>query len=500
LGVLVVTGLDLYWSLARTRANLIADLRREVAAISRTLEVTLHISGDDTPWRYFDKLAAGISRFENILGLVFYDHEGHVAASSASLHGHTLPQVDVPRVITTRVPVEGIFNEGDAQRYYRLEAISSSTGQGIGAFLIVEDLPVFTREFRGRTLQLLFTTLILLVVLSLIVSLVVRQYISQPLQFVTSRIKALGQGQLNQRLQLARRDEIGELATEFDQMSIRLAEAQHILLTETEEKLRLERELRHSEKLAALGQIASRLAHEIGTPLNVIQMRAEQLFKRETQSEQDRQLLNVIVAQIERISSFVRQLLTLARRPEFHPHAVSLNDIVHRVWETIGNQENPSDTTVRLDLTEHLPPVLGDPDQLQQVLLNLTVNAIQALEGSGQVTLSTHFVPASTGHYGKVEVRVIDTGPGIAPEDEAHIFDPFFTTKGAVGGTGLGLAISREIVLSHRGDLRVEGTPGRGSCFIMSLPSAVPDTGYGEQSKEFNSSNDKQNLLADSHR
>ena len=497
-GVLVVTALDLFWSLTRTRANLIADLQREVAAISRTLQVTLDISGDDTPWRYFDKLAAGISRFENILGLVFYDREGRIAATSVSLQGHTLPQVDVPRVITSRIPVEGIFNEGKARRYYRLEPISSSTGQGIGAFLVVEDLPLFTREFRGRMSQILLNTLMLLVVLSLIVSLTIRQYVSRPLRFVARRVKAIGQGHFSQRLQLQRQDEIGELADEFDRMCVRLDDAQRLLVTEAEEKLRLERELRHSEKLAALGQLASRLAHEIGTPLNVIQMRAEQLLKREAQSASDRQLLHVIVAQIGRISSFVRQLLTLTRRPEFHFHTVSLNDIAHRVWETIGSQENPSAITVRLDLAEHLPPVLGDADQLQQVLLNLTVNAIEAVESSGQITLSTHFVPALTGK-GRVEVRVTDTGPGIAPEDESHIFDPFFTTKGAVGGTGLGLAISREIVLSHRGDLQVESTPGRGSCFIMSLPVAIDDTGFDIQEKEHKTRNDTQSPLADSH-
>jgi signal transduction histidine kinase len=177
---------------------------------------------------------------------------------------------------------------------------------------------------------------------------------------------------------------------------------------------------------------------------------------------------------------------------------VSLNDIVRRVWETIGDQENPSGITVRLDLTEHLPLVLGDSDQLQQVLLNLTVNAIQAVEASGQVTLSTRFVPASTGQPGRVEVGVADTGPGIAPEDGSRIFDPFFTTKGAVGGTGLGLAISREIVLSHQGDLQVESAPGRGSCFTTSLPSALDDTEFAPQDKEHHASNDKQSLRADS--
>lgn len=499
LGVLVVTGLDLYLSLQRTRENLLEDLRHEVAAVSRTLQVTLDIAGDDAPWRYFDRLATSISSFENILGLVFYDQEGRVVAMSASLRTHHLPEVNVQRVIRTRTPEEGMFSEGSAQRYYRVEPISSSSGTGIGAFLVLEDFPIFTQEFRGRTLQMLLNTLMLLVVLSLIVSLTIRQYVSRPLRFVARQMKTIGQGHFSQRLQLQRHDEIGELAYEFDRMCVRLDDAQRILLTETEEKLRLERELRHSEKLAALGQIASRLAHEIGTPLNVMQMRAEQLLKRETQSEKDRQLLHVIVAQIERISSFVRQLLTLARRPEFHPHAVSLNDIVRRVWETIGDQETPPGITVRLDLTEHLPPVLGDPDQLQQVLLNLTVNAIQAVEGSGQVTLSTRFVPASTGQHGRVEAGVTDTGPGIAPEDESRIFDPFFTTKGAVGGTGLGLAISREIVLSHRGDLRVGSTPGKGSCFIMSLSSARDDTGFDVQKKEHNATTDKQNSLADSH-
>lgn len=498
LGVLVVTGLDLYLSLQRTRENLLEELRHEVAAISRTLQVTLDIAGDDAPWRYFDRLATSISGFENILGLVFYDQGGQVVTMSASLRTHRLPEVDVRMVIRTRTPEEGVFSEDGAQRYYRIEPISSSSGTGIGAFLVLEDFPIFTREFRGRTLQMLWNTLLLLVVLSLIVSLTIRQYISRPLRLVARHVKAISQGHFPQRLQLQRQDEIGELADEFDRMCIRLEDAQRTLSRETEEKLRLARELRHSEKLAALGQIASRLAHEIGTPLNVIQMRTEQLLKRETQSGKDRQLLNIIVAQIERITKFVRQLLTLARRPEIHPQPVSINDLVRRVWETIGDQDNPSGITIRLDLAEHLPPVLGDSDQLQQVLLNLLINAIQSVEGAGQVALRTRFVSATAGQSGRIEVAVSDTGPGIVPEDQARIFDPFFTTKGAVGGTGLGLAISREIVLSHQGDLRVKSTPGRGSCFIMSLPSAIDDMRFEVQEEEQNTSNDKQNILTDS--
>lgn len=471
IGVLAVTGLDLYLSLRRTRADLLDDLRREVAAISRTLRVTLEVSGDDAPERYFERLAPGISGFENILGVVFYDRAGRVAATSASLQGRQLPEVDVRTVIHTRTPVEGLFNEGSAQRYYRVEAIPSSTGEGIAAFLILEDFPFFTREFRSRALQTLLTTLVLLAVLAATVSVVIRQSVTQPLRAFARRIEAIGQGQFAQRLHLTRRDEIGQLAQEFDRMCARLEEARRELVAEGEEKLRLERALRHSEKLVALGQLASRLAHEIGTPLNVIQGRAEQLLQRETLTEKDRAFISVIVTQIERISGFIRQLLTLARRPEPLLRVAHLNDIVRRAWEVVNDRSRGSEVT--LDLAESLPPVLGDPDQLQQVVLNLSVNALQAVGSDGRVTLSTRVPQTGSLNMGNsVEVVVADTGPSIPPEDLPHIFEPFFTTKGILGGTGLGLAICREIVLSHHGEIRVESEPGQGTRFIVSLPQA----------------------------
>src|SRR5262249_53767323 len=170
----------------------------------------------------------------------------------------------------------------------------------------------FASDSRGGMLQTLLTIPMPLVVLAVIVSMVIRQSVTQPLRTLARRIEAIGQGQLDQRLHLTRRDEIGQVAQEFDRMCARLEEAHRQLITESEEKLRLERDLRHSEKLAALGQLASRLAHEIGTPLNVIQGRAEQLLQRETLAEKDRAFIGVIVTQIEQISKFIRQLLTLA--------------------------------------------------------------------------------------------------------------------------------------------------------------------------------------------
>lgn len=472
IGVLLVMGIDLYLSVERTRANLLVDLRSEVSTLSRTLQLALDTAGGDAPERYFDRLTVGISGFENVLGVAFYNRNGDVTSLSASLQNRKLPDVDVRGVIDSRTPVEGLFTEDTAQRYYRVGPIANSEGEGIAAFLVIEDLPLFTNEFRARAYQTLLTTVGLMGVLALIVPVMIRRGVTQPLNRFAQQIEVIGQGRFDQRLATTRRDEIGRLAQEFDHMCSRLESAQHRLLVESEEKLRLERTLRHSGKLAALGQLASRLAHEIGTPLNVIQGRAEQLLRQEGLAEKDRNFIRVIISQIERISGFLRELLTLARRPEPLLRIVSVNDIVRRVREVIGEQEQQSGVEVilALALEETLPAVQVDPDQLEQVLLNLTVNALQAVGTVGSVTLKTQFVEhGKSNGEATVDVIVADTGPGIHPDDLPRVFEPFFTTKGS-SGTGLGLAISREILLNHHGEIRVESEAGRGAQFIVSLP------------------------------
>jgi two-component system NtrC family sensor kinase len=316
-------------------------------------------------------------------------------------------------------------------------------------------------------------TLGLSVVLASIVATVVRRSIARPLRALTRQVEAIGQGHFTHQLPLTRRDEIGRLAHKFERMCRRLEAAYQTLEAENDAKLRLERDLRQSEQLATIGTLASRLAHEIGTPLNVIQGRAEQLLRRDNLPEKDRAFLEVIVSQIDRISGFITQLLAPARQSAPHLRVVHLSDIVRRVWEVVSDRGAAAQVEVTLELAEGLPPVLGDPEQLQQVLLNLSVNALQAVGAAGQVTLRTRFQPeGSLSPAGQVEVEVADTGPGIPADDLPHIFAPFFTTKGMTGGTGLGLTISREIVRSHHGEMRVESRRGHGTRFLVSLPRA----------------------------
>lgn len=471
--VLIVTGLDLYFSLRRTRADLLLDVHRELSSISRTLRVTLEKAGDDTPERYFADIGPEVSSFANILGVVFYGPDGQTAFTSASLRNQSLPEVDIRSTIASRTAVEGIFTTDDGRRYYRVEPFVSSTGTGIGAFLLLEDFPIFTQEFRSRTIQTLLATLALLAVLATVTSLVVHRSVTLPMQTFARQTMDIGQGHFDQQLhqQFSREDEIGLLAREFDRMCEQLQEAHQQLLAESEEKVRLAHELRQSEKLATVGQFAARLAHEIGTPLSIIRGRAQQLLQRESVDEKQRVFLRTIVSQIERISRFVRQLLSLAQRSEPRLRATQINDVVQRMWETVGERSVTPGVEVVLDLAPDLPMVWADGDQLEQVVLNLYVNAVQAVGNVGKVRVSTQFTPRGALTSGaSVEIVVADTGPGITPQDMPRIFEPFFTTKNMAEGSGLGLAISQDIVLGHHGRIDVESTPGQGSRFTVALP------------------------------
>jgi len=485
LGVLAVTGLDIYFSLRRTRANLLKDTRQELASISHILRMTVEEAWVDAPEQYFATIAPEVSSFRNILGVVFYEQNGQVAVASPSLRDHQLPDVDIHTVlavIAARTPVEGIFTEAGGRRYYRVEPLTNSNDESIGAFLLLADFPLFTSELRSRAIQTLLNILVLFAALAVIASVMIRHSVTQPLRTFARQIEQIGRGHFDRRLRLHRDDEIGRLAQEFNRMCERQEAAQQQQLADSEEKVRLARALHQSEKLAVIGQLASRLAHEIGTPLNIIRGRAQQLLQHTPVDERQRALLGTIISQIERLSRFIRQLLTLARRPELRPRLFHVNEVVRQTWEALGERRPSPDVEILLELTPDLPPLWGDPDQLHQVFLNLCVNALQAVGTTGQVILRTQPCSRDSGQVRNgVEVVIADTGTGIAPQDLARIFEPFFTTKSMMDGTGLGLAISREIVMGHHGDIRVESTLGHGSRFIVSLPRAN-EAGAREQS------------------
>jgi PAS domain S-box-containing protein len=241
------------------------------------------------------------------------------------------------------------------------------------------------------------------------------------------------------------------------------------------ERTMLEQQVRQADKLAAIGQLTTGLAHEIGTPLGIIAGRAETLVRKLGPDDPSRAGLEVILRQIDRITKLVDQLCAFARSRPVARRSISVAPLVREVLSLVDHQVRDHHIAVDVDCPDDLPPLVADPDQIQQVLLNLVVNAIQAMPDGGRLAIRAgrtvprrHREDPLKDRYLKIEV--VDEGVGIAPESLSKVFDPFYTTKDVGKGTGLGLAISSRIAQSHGGWMRVKSRPGEGATFSTYLP------------------------------
>jgi signal transduction histidine kinase len=267
-----------------------------------------------------------------------------------------------------------------------------------------------------------------------------------------------------------RQDELGRVAAAFNTMAGQLDAARRKLLEESERALELERQLRHAQTLAVAGRLATALAHEVGTPLNIISGRAEFLTQSLPAGDRRRHELEVIIGQIDRISGIIRSLLDTLRPAKPEIQRTDVSAVVERVYPLLRHAARQDGVTLDADLPAGLPAVSADPNQLQQGLITLVMNALDAVDRHGQVRLTA--AAASHGDRDGVALVVSDTGPGIPSEIRRRVFEPFFTTKPPGRGTGLGLTICRDIVKEHGGDIRIETDEGPGTRVRVWLPAA----------------------------
>jgi two-component system, NtrC family, sensor kinase len=224
-------------------------------------------------------------------------------------------------------------------------------------------------------------------------------------------------------------------------------------------------QLIRTEKLAALGQLAAGVAHEINNPLGTITIYAHLLLKGLETEDPRREDVMMIVSEAQRAKEIVQGLLSFARETKLRPGETDVNIVIEDVLGLVANQSLFHNIMVKKSLAPDLPTLLADATQLKQVFLNIVLNAAQAMEGKGRLTISTALEKET------VKIRIQDTGPGVPPENIDKLFSPFFTTKEK--GTGLGLAISYGIIERHGGRIDVETKLGKGATFIISLPVSV---------------------------
>ena len=490
--IVLVMAVHGYLSIQQDQENIERELTVGMRGFARILQAGLRQTIVDKPdlretHRFIDTAAPR----GNIHGVIVYDLSGAPVAHSASIrYGTDFPELD-PTPITKLDPrpvlqsgkgIDGYIREQKTLLYYRIEPIVDSGNQLRGAFVLARHGYGTFATIERRRNRILMTTSLLIILLSLLVLILVRRSVTEPINQLIRRIKEISQGRREQGLEIKGRDEVASLAREFNLMCQKLQESHARLVGEQQEKLKLEQELRHSERLASVGRLAAGLAHEIGTPLAIIGGRSEYLLRRSRSPEELKDNLGVIRSQSDRIAAIVRQLLEFSRRrePVFQP--VDLLRLLDNVKYLLAHQLREKDIRVETaGLT--VPKISADPELLQQVFINLYSNSLHAIGPGGVIKIGaeitdggiTQASPAA-GHWLRISFE--DNGAGIAPEHIGRLFDPFFTTKDIGEGIGLGLSVSYGIIQEHGGDIHVESEPGRFTRFIIYLPTEQPKQSY----------------------
>ena len=302
--------------------------------------------------------------------------------------------------------------------------------------------------------------------------------VGRPIRALVEHARRIGAGDLEGRAPVLRHDEIGELAVEMNAMAERLGVARDELAAETNARLGALNQLRHADRLATVGKLASGVAHELGTPLNVVAGRAKMIRTAAQVDETARKNARIVEEQADRMTRIIRQLLDFARAGQSSSERFDPKRLAEKTITLVQPDANRHGVRLALSAPERGPELLGDPSQIQQVITNLLVNAIHSMSKAGTVTVSLGERELRRGGgppRSFVVLAVTDEGTGMTPEVAARVFEPFFTTKDVGEGTGLGLSVAFGIVEEHGGFLEVETAPERGSRFSVYLP--IPPAG-----------------------
>jgi len=310
------------------------------------------------------------------------------------------------------------------------------------------------------------------IVASIAISYTISRNILIPVQKLASASKELARGNLEIRVESTSDDELGELADGFNTMAYALKERDERLKEFTRKKFM------ESERLALVGQLAANVAHELNNPLQGIVTYSHLLLENNVCDEPTNLNIRKIVTQANRCRDIIRGLLDFSRQRKPDKTPSDINSIVNESLSFVENQALFHNIEIVMNLDKSLPKVIIDPSQIVRVFINLIVNAAEAMEGNGRLTISS-IVDRNTKC---VDIDVEDTGPGIPEENLDKIFDPFFTTKETGHGVGLGLAISYGIIKEHKGTISVESEVGRGTKFTIKLPLATSMNGDGNES------------------
>jgi signal transduction histidine kinase len=402
------------------------------------------------------------------------------------------------------------LKEYEGERFWIIIAPVTQGKDMIGLFSVAISLNDADNLIRKQLRIFIPSSIVFIIFLTAILSFILHRAVSRPISRIVAAMERVKGGDLETRAVVHSKDEIGELAKNFNSMvakikeegekienfnkelqskieeaTAELHERNRELLQLTENLFEMQNELSRQETIASMGQLAASVAHEVGTPLHSISGHVQLLLEKENLPSEAVERLHIIQAQIDRLTGIISETLSTTKLPEPEFRAIDLNSVVKDIVGLTQPGLRKKNIEVATELADHLPRVYADQNQLQQVFLNLITNAIDAMPGGGTLKISTAVQNAGPNgkgalrrewrgpedHNGLVAVAFEDSGIGVAQQDLKNIFKPFVSMKKSRKAAGLGLAICKKIVKEHKGEIEVSSELGHGTMFVIKLPA-----------------------------
>lgn len=465
-----------WWMLDAEKHDLHLAIQREMRLLGRTLQVA---AGNTLRAKQVQEAQAMLERLETIdphLTVMVLAADGRILLSTRAMVVDDLIR-EVVREVGARVrrgvlpPDDRVLRYDDEEDPSRIvTGLPLTTGDDAAYLLVIRKLDEVHRDLEATRTGVSLSFGLFVAVVWVLSVLLGTLYLGRPLSRLAAAMRQVRSGDLGSGVQISGRDEISEVALAFNDMVADLRSARQALEEAAEARGRDQRALQEADKLVTIGQLSAGLAHEIGSPLQVLAGRARALQSRAGDADEVRRISAILVEQAARIARIVEQLLQYARRRPARVAPVHLPEVVRTVTDLLTVEASRRGVALQVAEAPDLPVIQADGDQLQQLVLNLVNNAMQACARGGRVVVEVRCDRDSAPQEVLVSVR--DNGRGIPDAIRDKLFDPFFSTRTAEGGTGLGLAVVRSIVTEHRGRIAVSSEVGIGTTVTVHLPTS----------------------------
>lgn len=500
IAVFVIEGIFLYLNIRSLSRQILQKTEEEAFNLSETIRLSIRYAMIKDRRDDYQRIIDDVAKRKGIVEVRIFNKQGMITVSSDKskvgtivdkkaeacfgCHKENEAKVLLPSDSKTRIYhtekqsllglINPIYNEPSC---YPCHPKSLNVLGVLDTTISLED---FEKEKKQIYNRMILSGVISVIIMSFLLSLLLTRFVNRPIEKLLTATRDAASGNLDTKVEIDSHDELGELAQSFNHMISELKRSRNAIeeWTQTlEQKVRertkelqqVQDQLIRAGKMAALGELAAGVAHEINNPLTGVLTFSSLMLKKVDANHPWKKDLENIVQQTTRCRNIVRGLLDFARQRKPDKKQCDIHSLIERTLTLLVNQAPFQNIKIVKEFKQDMPMILVDPDQIQQVFMNILINAADAMsKNGGTLTIKTDLKDEIA------EISFTDTGCGMTKEQLSKLFTPFFSTKDPGKGTGLGLAISYSIIQNHNGDIEVESEFGKGSTFRIKLPVEKP--------------------------